>query len=145
MKITKSCERILPRVSADYVQKWFFLWKWIPTFLHILPRVSAHYIRILAYFTSNICSLRRHFCIFYLEYLLITMDFFITWTLATTDENRKLISTIARFIWHVSLIFQFSMFPNFSMNKNASAIESLCWVERAHTILDCGYWRVEFI
>eukprot|EP00493_Phyllostaurus_siculus_P020501 UN20826 len=30
---------------------------------------------IFAYFTSSICSLRRHFCRFYLEYLLITSVF----------------------------------------------------------------------
>ena len=30
---------------------------------------------IFAYFTSSICSLLRHFCIFYLEYLLITTTF----------------------------------------------------------------------
>ena len=58
MKITKSCERILPRVSADYVQKLFFYENEFQhfcifyleyllitsAFLHILPRISAHFI-----------------------------------------------------------------------------------------------------
>ena len=76
MKIKKSCERILPWISAHNNQKWFFLWKWIPTFLQILPRISAHYIiltfsRRYSYFFRN--EKKNYVRGFYLKYLLISI------------------------------------------------------------------------
>ena len=92
--------------------KILFLWKWIATFSHILPRVFAHYYDIFAYFTSNICSLLRHFCKFYLEYLLITADFckfYLEYLLITSSFFHILPRISANY-------FYYDIFANFILN-----------------------------
>ena len=50
------------------IRKFFFMKKWIPTFLHILPRIYAHYI-FLTFF-------RRYSCIFRNENIKIIWEHF---------------------------------------------------------------------
>ena len=98
-------------VVASYFFSWgrrFYLEFLLITFIKNRSLITPPSVNfIFAYLTSSICSLRRHFCIFYLEHLFITTSslhiFYLEYLLITTSFLHILPRVSAHYILELSL------------------------------------------